>query len=149
MHLFHGHVHLQNEGSKCQSQSNGQIVLFQDVTLVRVGISRLNRRHSSVAGLRTQTGHSDHKNESKVRPLFVLHFFTLHFGFHSLPPSPTYTMFGLVWTKEDTFKFFGLILFLSAFYVVFQQLQQAERRLQDNEKKRGKNNDSGGDVKQD
>jgi len=46
-------------------------------------------------------------------------------------------IFNLVWTKEDTFKIFGLVLFVSAFYVVYQQLQQAERRLQANETKRG------------
>jgi hypothetical protein len=45
----------------------------------------------------------------------------------------------LVWTKEDTFKVFGLILFISAFYVVYQHLQQAERRLRENEEKRKKN----------
>ena len=44
--------------------------------------------------------------------------------------------FNLVWTKEDTFKVLGLILFITAFYVVYQQLQQAERRLQENEKRR-------------
>ena len=44
--------------------------------------------------------------------------------------------FNLVWTKEDTFKALGLILFITAFYVVYQQLQQAERRLQENEKRR-------------
>ena len=52
----------------------------------------------------------------------------------------------LVWTKEDTFKVFGLVLFLTAFYVVFQQLQQAEKRLRENEqtRKTTKNNDSSG-----
>ena len=51
----------------------------------------------------------------------------------------------LVWTKEDTFKVLGLILFITAFYVVYQQLQQAERRLQENEKRRA----SSEGVKQD
>jgi hypothetical protein len=56
----------------------------------------------------------------------------------------------LVWTKEDTFKVFGLILFISAFYVAFQQLQQAERRLRENEEKRKQKNDSNADgIKQD
>lgn len=53
--------------------------------------------------------------------------------------------FNLVWTKEDTFKVLGLILFMTAFYVVYQQLQQAERRLQENEKRRA----SSEGVKQD
>ena len=41
-----------------------------------------------------------------------------------------------VWTKEDTFKVLGLILFISAFVIVLQQLQSAEKRLKENQKSR-------------
>lgn len=43
-----------------------------------------------------------------------------------------------VWTKEDTFKVLGLILFISAFVIVLQQLQSAEKRLKENQNKRKK-----------
>ena len=43
-----------------------------------------------------------------------------------------------VWTKEDTFKVLGLILFISAFIIVLQQLQSAEKRLKENQKSRQK-----------
>lgn len=49
--------------------------------------------------------------------------------------------FGLKWTTEDTFKLLGLILFLYAFYFAITQLQQAEKRLRENEEKRAEKKD--------
>jgi hypothetical protein len=46
-----------------------------------------------------------------------------------------------VWTKEDTFKVLGLILFISAFVIVLQQLQSAEKRLRENQNNRQKKED--------
>jgi hypothetical protein len=43
-----------------------------------------------------------------------------------------------IWTNEDTLKAIGLLLFISAFVIVYQQLQNAEKRLKENEAKRKK-----------
>ena len=54
-----------------------------------------------------------------------------------------------VWTKEDTFKVLGLILFISAFVIVLQQLQSAEKRLKENQNKRKKKDDDEDDSDDD
>jgi hypothetical protein len=43
------------------------------------------------------------------------------------------------WTSEDTFKIFLLSLFVGAFVLAIKALLNAERQLNDNAKKRMKN----------
>jgi len=44
----------------------------------------------------------------------------------------------MYWSKEDSFKLLGLILFFGSFFIVFKQLFAAQERLDSNETARKK-----------